>query len=379
MVTAVSTKAMRARRGSGIAAVVVGLIVAAWPATTVQPAAAGPGVSVGPVSAVALLADEYPPCTITGTDGDDVIDGTAEADVICGQGGKDTIHGNSGDDVILGEGSDDLLYGDNGNDTLDGGRGFDAIYGGNNDDTLTGNVGGDRLEGRGGDDTFDMADGVEGNDAAGGGKGADTCTKDPDDYCGKNAEWSSGGTISVIDDALQARMPYSWHPGCPVGFDDLRYLELNFLNFKKRVTRGELVVHESEAQNVLDAMRGVWEARFPISKMVLVDEYQADDDASMADDNTSAFNCRYLSGTHTWSQHAYGKAVDINPVQNPYIKEDGTVKPPAGNDYLDRTNVRTGMIIAGDDVVAAFEAVGWEWGGFWQSSTDYQHFSWNGE
>ncbi len=170
-------------------------------------------------------------------------------------------------------------------------------------------------------------------------------------------------------------MEYSWRVGCPVGTGDLRLLTLTYRGFDGAVHLGELVVHEDHALGVVGVFKMLFEAGFPIQRMKLVDEYQGDDDASMEANNTSAFNCRLVTGSDdTWSQHSYGWAIDINPVQNPYVN-DGTVLPPAGTAYLDRTDVRKGMVIDGDEVVAAFASIGWEWGGDWVSLKDYQHFS----
>jgi hypothetical protein len=97
----------------------------------------------------------------------------------------------------------------------------------------------------------------------------------------------------------------------------------------------------------------------------------------MAADNTSAFNCRFVSGTSRWSMHAYGKAIDVNPVENPYVS-GSRVQPPAGRAYLNRSNVRRGMAVRSGILVRAFSAVGWKWGGLWSGSPDYQHFSTTG-
>jgi hypothetical protein len=112
---------------------------------------------------------------------------------------------------------------------------------------------------------------------------------------------------------------------------------------------------------------------FPVSR------YRGSDDASMAADNTSAFNCRAAVGSSgRWSMHAYGLAIDVNPVENPYVL-GARVLPPAGRRYLDRTRPRRGMAVEGGVLVEAFEAVGWRWGGRWTNSRDYQHFSTNGD
>jgi len=104
--------------------------------------------------------------------------------------------------------------------------------------------------------------------------------------------------------------------------------------------------------------------------------YEADDDRSMAANNTSAFNCREVTGRPgVWSEHAYGRAIDINPIQNPYVTSKGDVLPPAGAEYVDRSRTAPGMIHEDDAVVRAFRGVGWVWGGSWTSVRDYQHFS----
>ncbi len=134
-------------------------------------------------------------------------------------------------------------------------------------------------------------------------------------------------------------------------------------------------MHEDEAQRVHAVLRMLFEARFPIQRMLLVDEYEGDDDRSMAANNTSAFNCREVTGRPgVWSEHSYGRAIDINPIQNPYVL-DGTVLPAAGVPYTDRSKNKQGMIHADGPVVRAFAAIGWSWGGNWRSPTDYQHFS----
>jgi hypothetical protein len=108
--------------------------------------------------------------------------------------------------------------------------------------------------------------------------------------------------------------------------------------------------------------------------MERVDVFGGSDDASMEANNTSAFNCRRTTGGTAWSQHSYGRAIDINPVQNPYVS-GGTVLPEAGRAFLDRGNSRPGMIAPGDVVVRGFAAEGWGWGGTWTDPLDYQHFS----
>jgi D-alanyl-D-alanine carboxypeptidase len=182
------------------------------------------------------------------------------------------------------------------------------------------------------------------------------------------------GGLSAVDPSTRSRMRWSWRPGCPVGLGDLRLLRVDHWGFDRRVHRGELVVHRDQARRLLGVMEELFRLRYPIRRMRLVDDYRADDDRSMAANNTSAFNCRRVSGTSRWSEHAFGRAIDVNPVQNPYVA-GRHVSPPAGRPYTDRAGRAPGMIHAGDAVVRAFAAVGWEWGGAWRSGRDYQHFS----
>jgi hypothetical protein len=186
------------------------------------------------------------------------------------------------------------------------------------------------------------------------------------------------GKVSRIDAALRQRMTgVSWHRGCPVAIGDLRLLELDHWGYDGFVTQGRLVVHERHAWRIRKVFKRLFEIHFPIRRMRLIDAYGGSDDRSLRANNTSAFNCRFVSGTTRWSMHAYGLAVDINPVQNPYVA-GSHVSPPAGAAYVDRSRRAKGMIHAGDRVVRAFAAAGWEWGGYWTYPKDYQHFSSNG-
>lgn len=186
-------------------------------------------------------------------------------------------------------------------------------------------------------------------------------------------------TVSELSPRTRERMTgSSWRPGCPVGFDDLRLVRLTYWGFDRKAHTGRLVVHRTWARRIAGVFRTLYEDRFPIRRMRLVDAYGADDMRSMEADNTSAFNCRYRNGVCcTWSQHAYGRALDIDPVENPYVGPWG-VSPPNGEPYVDRDPLRRGMIAHGDTVWRAFAAIGWEWGGDWKRVKDYQHFSANG-
>jgi hypothetical protein len=187
------------------------------------------------------------------------------------------------------------------------------------------------------------------------------------------------GSAEPIDPDLRERMTgVSWHRDCPVGLGELRLLRVDHWGFDARIHRGRLVVHRDSAQPMLRAMRTLHRLRFPIRRMRLVDAYGGDDRRSMAADNTSAFNCRFVSGTSRWSEHAYGRAIDVNPVENPYVIGDGYVSPPAGAPYADRSRRAPGLIHRKGPVVAAFAKNGWEWGGNWSWPKDYQHFSASG-
>jgi D-alanyl-D-alanine carboxypeptidase-like protein len=183
------------------------------------------------------------------------------------------------------------------------------------------------------------------------------------------------GSIWPIGKRARQRMRWSWRPGCPVGLDQLRLLRVDHWGFDRRVHTGMLVVHRHHARRILAVMEKLFRLRFKIQRLRLVDDYRADDDRSMAANNTSGFNCRFVSGTRRWSEHAYGRAIDLNPLRNPYVTRGGRVSPPAGRPYANRARRATGMIHAGDAVVRAFAAAGWRWGGSWSGSKDYQHFS----
>jgi hypothetical protein len=171
----------------------------------------------------------------------------------------------------------------------------------------------------------------------------------------------------------------SWHKGCPVGPSGLRAITMTYWGFDRAAHQGVLVSSTRAVAAYVSAFRDIYQAGFPIRRLVPISEYGGSDDRSMEADNTSAFNCRYAvsDGPKHWSMHAYGEAVDINPLENPYYL-NGRVYPPAGEPYLDRSNVRRGMVVAGSAPVRAFSAVGWGWGGSWSSSPDYQHFSSSG-
>jgi poly-gamma-glutamate synthesis protein (capsule biosynthesis protein) len=193
------------------------------------------------------------------------------------------------------------------------------------------------------------------------------------------AEPSFQATVSRIGPALRERMTgVSWHQGCPVPLRKLRVLRVSFWGYDREVHTGRLVVKGYHAPKVRLVMRKLFDARFPIRRMRLIDAYGGSDRRSLRANNTSAFNCRFVAGSPgRWSQHAYGRAIDLNPVQNPYVS-NGVASPPSGQRFVNRSRKHRGMIRPHGVVVRAFASVGWEWGGFWTSPKDYQHFSWTG-
>jgi hypothetical protein len=174
-----------------------------------------------------------------------------------------------------------------------------------------------------------------------------------------------------------AELRYTYRAACPTPPSELRTVRLTHWGFDSRPHTGLIVVNRRVADQVVAVFRRLYAIRFPVRLMRPVSRYRGSDDRSMAADNTSGFNCRRVGRNGPWSQHAYGLAVDLNPLENPYLV-GGEVQPPAGRRFLERTRRRPGMVVEGDAVVRAFADVGWKWGGRWTSSKDYQHFSTTG-
>jgi D-alanyl-D-alanine carboxypeptidase len=185
-----------------------------------------------------------------------------------------------------------------------------------------------------------------------------------------------GGSVTEIPASLRETMTgVSWRPGCPVPLSDLRLVRARHWGLDGRAHSGRIVVHRDVAEKVLAVFRRLYAGRFPIRRMVPVDAYGASDFRSIEADNTSAFNCRTVEGTARWSEHAYGRAIDLNPIENPYVGSSGTTSHRASRPYLRRSPYRPGMAVEGGVVVRAFDAIGWGWGGRWSGAKDYQHFS----
>ncbi len=170
----------------------------------------------------------------------------------------------------------------------------------------------------------------------------------------------------------------SYQENSNISLAELRYLRVLHIGFDGKTHIGELIVNQSIAEDILEIMSQLYAQSYPIEKMLLVDAYGADDERSMSDNNTSAFNYREIAGSSKLSKHALGLAIDINPLYNPYVKDSGTgelqVSPANGASYADRGQEFPYKIAEGDLCLQLFEGYGFTWGGNWNSAKDYQHF-----
>ncbi len=183
-------------------------------------------------------------------------------------------------------------------------------------------------------------------------------------------------SIAPIDDEVRALMGETWQEGCPVPLEDLRYVTMSFWGFDGDHHTGEMVLHHDVAADVVWVFEQLHAEQFPLEEMRLITTADLEAPATGDGNNTAAFVCRSIRGGSSWSEHSFGRAVDINPFHNPYIRDD-VVLPERASAYLDRDDHRPGMVQPGDVVVESFAAVGWYWGGDW-SSPDYMHFSLTG-
>ena len=188
----------------------------------------------------------------------------------------------------------------------------------------------------------------------------------------------AGGIYPLTGQVRRHIRAMNWHPGCPVPLDDLRLVRVRYWNFRGQVRTGPLVLNQKVARDVLRVFRRLFRSRFPIHRIDLAPRPKPIDWESTRN-LSSSFNCRSATGNPgVPSEHSYGWAVDINPLQNPYVRSDGSVLRAAARPYRDRTRRRVGMIHPGDVVVRSFAAIGWGWGGNWQTIKDYMHFSLTG-
>jgi D-alanyl-D-alanine carboxypeptidase len=189
-------------------------------------------------------------------------------------------------------------------------------------------------------------------------------------------------SVQSLPAPLQAELRNGfWHSGCPVPLSRLRVLSVTHWGFDRRVHTGQLVVNRDAAAPLVRVFRRLYELRFPIRHMRFTDAYGPKPNRPADGDVSDAFECRQAvpspcsggTGTGSWSEHAYGRAVDLNPIENPYVGCERTRKR-ASLPYLNRSRLRPGMVTPA--VVRAFRSIGWGWGGDWTGSTkDYMHFS----
>ena len=207
-------------------------------------------------------------------------------------------------------------------------------------------------------------------------------TPTPDPYEGQkrvNHKKDDRFFYVTLTDELKERITGMSYPAegepCRVSYDDLRYVRILYVDFDGAEQEGELMVNRRVADDVIDIFYQLYEAKYPLASVKLVDDYGevADDNLSMADNNTSAFCYRQVTGSKKLSWHSFGAAIDVNPVQNPYIN-GRRVSPPEGANYLNRKDKRPHMIDRSDYCYKVFKAHGWKWGGDFSGDKDYQHF-----
>jgi len=188
--------------------------------------------------------------------------------------------------------------------------------------------------------------------------------------------------ISKITPQVKQRMieGNSYKKGCPLTLEDLRYLRIRHKNFRGTEQWGELIVHKEVASEVAKIFEALYHADYPIYQMRLVSDFGGNDWRSIEADNTSAFNCRKATGSKQWSKHSYGRAIDINPIENPYIARNGHISHKASQIYRKRVHQKDtaedrAVLLPNDKAVKIFKQFGWEWGGDWKGVKDLQHFS----
>lgn len=191
----------------------------------------------------------------------------------------------------------------------------------------------------------------------------------------------SASISNILPDIKQRMIKgNSWNKACPVSLKDLRYLRMKYINFDGEDKMGEMIVHKDFAVEVTQIFEALYMMDYPINKMRLVSDYKGSDWNSIEADNTSAFNCRKATGSKKFSKHSYGKAIDINPIENPYVFRSGNSSHKASKPFLKRKRIgnsaaQKAMFLPDDEAVQVFKKHGWKWGGDWKSVKDYQHFS----
>ncbi len=189
-------------------------------------------------------------------------------------------------------------------------------------------------------------------------------------------------SINKITPQVKNRMikGNSWRKGCPVELGDLRYLHIGYVDFQGKSRVGELIVHKNVAKEMTMIFKELYEIRYPIKQMRLVSDFKGSDWQSIEADNTSAFNCRSATGSKKWSKHSYGKAIDINPIENPYVSRKGRISHKASLKYRERVHKNSmpqdkAILLRNDKATKIFQKYGWKWGGDFKGIKDYQHFA----
>jgi hypothetical protein len=190
----------------------------------------------------------------------------------------------------------------------------------------------------------------------------------------------NASNINLIDKSYANKMiGVTYHKNCPVSLDELRVVNIKYLGFDNKTHFGDVIVHKDVAFEVSKIFNELYEISYPINQITPIEKYNGDDFASIEADNTSAFNCRLAEGSTKYSKHSYGKAIDLNPLENPYIYPNGTTSHKDSNKYLIRQKVddtvqSKALLLNSSEAVKIFKKYGWKWGGDWKNTKDYQHF-----
>ncbi|ORW99649.1 peptidase M15 [Mycobacterium triplex] len=197
----------------------------------------------------------------------------------------------------------------------------------------------------------------------------------PSPPAASSASATPAPAAATVEPVTAAELGATWRPECPVEPGQLRRVDVAYIGFDGQTLRGDLIVHEDLVPDVIAIFEKLYRLRYPVEKIRTVDHYSdANDELSMEDNNTSAFNCRRIPGSDEWSPHAYGRAIDINTLLNPCLYASGYFEPVNAAAYLDRSRTDPGLLHSGDPAVHAFTDRGWRWGGEWAAPLDYQHF-----
>lgn len=191
----------------------------------------------------------------------------------------------------------------------------------------------------------------------------------------------NASNIKQIDENYAQKMKgVSFHKNCPVSLSDLRIVNIKHLGFDNNIYFGDMIVHKDVADEVSLIFQELFEISYPIKQISPIEKYNGDDFESIEANNTSAFNCRLAEGSNKYSKHSYGKALDINPIENPYIYANGTSSHIASKEFIKRvaksenSAQNKAMLLPSSQAVQIFKKYGWKWGGDWKNTKDYQHF-----